>query len=142
MTVPTIDHIGIVVQALEPAVLAMKRLLPGAPIRRRSMPEVGLEVAEFAAANVIVELLQYTTQQSGVARQTMGSAPGLNHLSISVTDLDVALTSLAEDGVGPMEGFPRQGAHGRVAFLNVDPRLAARMELCQPDADSSHEEKP
>jgi hypothetical protein len=32
-----------------------------------------------------------------------------------------------------MDGFPRQGAHGRIAFLHDDPRTALRVELCQPE---------
>jgi len=134
MSIPAIDHIGIVVAALEPAILAMSRLLPGAPLTRRSLPEVGLEVAEFQAANIVIELLQYTSAQAGLARETMGSVPGLNHLSISVPDLGGALAALAAEGVGPMDGFPRRGAHGQIAFLRRDPRTGVLVELCQADA--------
>ncbi len=136
MTAPAVDHIGIIVAALEPAIAAMSLVLPDAPVVRRSLPEVGLEVAEFQAANVIIELLQYTTQVAGLARRTMGSATGLNHLSISVPDLGAALAALAADGVEPMEGFPRCGAHGRIAFMHTDPRTGLLVELCQ--AESAH----
>ena len=128
---PRVDHIGIIVAALEPAIAAMRLVLPGAPVVRRSLPEVGLEVAEFQATNVIVELLQYTSADQGLARRTMGSSIGLNHLSISVPDLDASLAALAEGGVQPMEGFPRQGAHGRIAFMHADPRTGLLVELCQ-----------
>lgn len=134
MKAPTVDHIGIIVAALEPAIAAMSLVLPGAPVVRRSLPEVGLEVAEFQAANVIIELLQYTTQGVDLARRTMGGATGLNHLSISVPDLGAALAALAADGVQPMEGFPRRGAHGRIAFMQTDPRTGLRVELCQTDS--------
>jgi methylmalonyl-CoA/ethylmalonyl-CoA epimerase len=143
MTAPTVDHIGIIVEALEPAIAAMTLVLPNAPLVRRSLPEVGLEVAEFQAANVIIELLQYTTQVDGLARRTMGSATGLNHLSISVPDLDASLAALAADGVKPMEGFPRRGAHGRIAFMHTDPRTGLLVELCQAgSADSAEDPAP
>lgn len=134
MSAPVIDHIGIVVESLEPAILAMGRLLPGAPLTRRSMPEASLEVAEFQAANIVIELLQYTTAQAGLARETMGSETGLNHLSVSVHDLGGALAALAAWGVEPMDGFPRRGAHGQIAFLRRDPRTGVLVELCQVDA--------
>ena len=137
MSTPTIDHIGIVVEALEPAVAAMSRLLPGAALRRRSLPDAGLEVAEFQAANIVIELLEYTTREPGLARTTMGSVPGLNHISLSVPDLGAALAALAADGTRPMDGFPRRGAHGQIAFLNHDPRTGVLVELCQPDAGHS-----
>jgi methylmalonyl-CoA/ethylmalonyl-CoA epimerase len=131
MTAPTVDHIGIIVAALEPAMAAMSLVLPNTPMVRRSLPDVGLEVAEFHAANVIIDLLQYTTQEPGLARRAMGSATGLNHLSISVPDLEASLAALAADGIEPMEGFPRQGAHGRIAFMHTDPRTGLLVEMCQ-----------
>jgi methylmalonyl-CoA/ethylmalonyl-CoA epimerase len=142
MTAPRVDHIGIIVAALEPAIAAMSLVLPNAPLVRRSLPEVGLEVAEFQAANVVIELLQYTSQEAGLARRTMGSATGLNHLSISVPDLGAALAALAADGVEPIEGFPRAGAHGRIAFLHPDPRTGLRVELCQSDSARPLEDPP
>lgn len=133
MTAPRIDHIGIVVTELEPAIAALARLLPGAPLRRRSLPDAGLEVAEFAAANLIVELLHYTDGGDGFGRTVMGSTPGVNHLSLSVSDLDAALGSLRADGVEPLAGFPRRGAHGRIAFLPRDAHTGLLFELCEPD---------
>jgi methylmalonyl-CoA/ethylmalonyl-CoA epimerase len=133
MTAPTIDHIGIIVDALEPAILAWSRILPGAAITRRSLPELGLEVAEFTAANVSIELLQYSTTQGSFARQVMGDELGVNHVSIAVADLDAAIDGLATAGVKPMPGFPRRGAHGQIAFMRCDPRLQVLVELCQPD---------
>lgn len=139
MKAPSIDHIGIIVEDLDASVSLMGRLLPGAQTRRRSLPQVGLEVVEFMAANIIVELLQYTSEEPGLARRTMGDASGLNHLSISVPDLDGALAGLAAEGIAPMSGFPMQGAHGRIAFLGLDARAPLRVELCQCDEDG-HEE--
>jgi len=133
MTAPAIDHIGIIVEDLEASAALMRKLLPGAESRRKSLPQVGLEVVEFMAANIIVELLQYTSEEAGLARQTMGDGIGFNHMSISVPDLDEALDNLAPEGIAPMSGFPMQGAHGRIAFLNLDARAPLRVELCQVD---------
>ncbi|HEY5632866.1 MAG TPA: VOC family protein [Burkholderiaceae bacterium] len=133
MNAPRIDHIGIIVEDLDAAVAALAKMLPGAPVVRRSLPDAGLEVAEFAAANVIVELLAYTDRGDGLGREVMGSAAGVNHLSLSVADLDAALARLRADGVEPAAGFPRRGAHGRIAFLPRDPHTGLLFELCQPD---------
>lgn len=142
MTAPRIDHIGIVVEALGPAVAALARMLPGAPLHRRSLPEAGLEVVEFHAENLIVELLHYTDDGDGYAREVMGSAPGVNHLSLAVADLDAALAQLRTEGVEPLAGFPRRGAHGRIAFLPRDGVTGLRFELCQPDAGEAGGEAP
>ncbi|OJX03282.1 MAG: hypothetical protein BGO72_00645 [Burkholderiales bacterium 70-64] len=142
MKPPRIDHIGIVVDELEPAITAMARMLPGAPLHRRSLPEAGLEVAEFHAENLIVELLRYTDGGDGFGREVMGSAAGVNHLSLSVTDLDAALAQLRAGGLEPLAGFPRRGAHGRIAFLPRDAVTGLRFELCQPDGEAHEGEEP
>lgn len=133
MKPPRIDHIGIVVEDLEAAVAAIARMLPGAPVTRRALPDAGLEVAEFAAANVVVELLHYTDGGDGFGRAVMGSASGVNHLSLAVVDLDGALAALRAQGVEPPAGFPRRGAHGRIAFLPRDAATGLLFELCEPD---------
>ena len=142
MTAPRIDHLGIVVDELEPAIAAMARMLPGAPLRRRSVPDAGLEVAEFHAENLIVELLRYTDRGDGFGRSVMGDVPGVNHLSLSVPDLDAALAQLRADGVEPLPGFPRRGAHGRIAFLPRDGVTGLRFERCQPDEGRPATEQP
>ncbi len=134
MSAPRIDHIGIVVDDLEAAIASVARMLPGAPLTRRSIPDAGLEVAEFAAANVIVELLHYSDGGAGFARTVMGSAPGVNHLSLGVENLDATLEHLRADGIEPSAGFPRRGAHGRIAFLPREPHTGLLFELCEPDA--------
>ena len=127
-----IDHIGIIVADLEQAA---KKLAPlfGRPEKIKEMPEVGLRVAEFHAANVTIELLQYTGEAK-FARQVMGERLGLNHISARVDDVDRSISQLAETGFKPLEGFPRQGAHGRVAFFEPDRTTGLLFEICQPDA--------
>ncbi|MCD6681467.1 MAG: VOC family protein [Burkholderiaceae bacterium] len=134
MTLPRIDHIGIVVDDLEASIASMQRMLRGAPLVRRSIPDAGLEVAEFTTANLVVELLKYTDDGDGFGRAVMGSDRGVNHLSLAVDDLDAALAGLRAQGVEPADGFPRRGAHGRVAFLPRDADTGLLFELCQPDA--------
>jgi len=125
-----IDHIGIIVKDLDRAVAKLGVLFGEAAIKE--LPEVGLRVAEFRAANVTVELLQYT-QNSEFARRVMGSRTGLNHLSIHVDDAERSIDELRRAGFVPMEGFPRQGAHGRVAFFEPDAASGLLFEVCQPD---------
>ena len=124
-----IDHIGIIVADLEQAVRKLGVLFGEAHIK--DLPDVGLRVAEFRAANVTVELLQYT-QNSDFARRVMGSRTGLNHLSIEVQDVERSIGDLRAAGLAPMEGFPRQGAHGRVAFFEPDAVTGLLFEICKP----------
>lgn len=125
-----IDHIGIIVTDLEAAVARLGVLFGKADIKE--LPDVGLRVAEFHAANVAIELLQYT-QNSEFARRVMGGRTGLNHLSIRVDDAERSIAELRSAGFEPMAGFPREGAHGRVAFFEPDAVTGLLFEVCQPD---------
>ena len=133
MSAPHIDHLGIIVADLEQAVARLAPLF-GAPARTRELAEVGLRVAEFDCANIVIELLQYTGQGSEFARGVMGERLGLNHLSARVADIKESVASLSAAGLVPMAGFPKQGAHGRVAFFEPDAVTGLLFEVCQPDA--------
>ena len=128
---PHIDHVGIVVADLEQAIARLAPLF-GAPARRRELTEVGLRVAEFDAANIVIELLQYSETCDGFARRVMGDRLGLNHLSARVADVERSIAELGAAGFAPMPGFPRQGAHGRVAFFEPDAVTGLLFEICQP----------
>ena len=128
----TIDHIGIIVADLEQAAEKLPPLF-GEHAAIKELPEVGLRVAEFRAANVTIELLQYSGD-AAFARGVMGERLGLNHLSARVDDVDRSVSELTAAGFAPMQGFPRQGAHGRVAFFEPDRVTGLLFEVCQPDS--------
>ena len=64
----------------------------------------------------------------------MGERMGLNHISARVDDVDHSVSELTTAGFTPMQGFPRQGAHGRVAFFEPDRVTGLLFEVCQPDS--------
>ena len=132
MTTPHIDHIGIIVADLEQAAAKLRPLF-GEHATIKELPEVGLRVAEFHAANVVIELLQYSAD-AAFARGVMGERLGLNHISARVNDVDRSISELTAAGFTPMRGFPRQGAHGRIAFFEPDRVTGLLFEVCQPDA--------
>jgi catechol 2,3-dioxygenase-like lactoylglutathione lyase family enzyme len=82
----------------------------------------------------VIELLQYTDGPNSFAQQVMGQRLGLNHLSARVADVEHSITDLRQAGFIPMAGFPRQGAHGRVAFFEPDAVTGLLFEVCQLDA--------
>lgn len=122
-----IDHIGIIVSDLDLSIERFRGLF-GEPTLK-ALPEAGLRIAEFHAENIIVELLQYQGEAK-FARETMGERIGLNHISIGVDDLEGAMKSLP---FRAKPGFPRQGAHGRIAFFEPDETSGLLFELCQED---------
>ncbi len=135
MSKVAVDHIGVIVENIEDAVARYTPIL-GPPAKRIELEEVGLRVAEFETANVTIELIQYAGEQAEFARQVMGDAQGLNHISLRVGDLAASLETARETGLRVQEGFPRRGAHGEVAFFERDAGTGLLLEFCQPDARS------
>lgn len=134
MSAAYIDHVGIIVASLEEAIGRLEPLL-GPPDAVKSLTEVGLKVAEFRGANVTIELLEYAPgSRAELAKRTMGERLGLNHLSLRVDDLDESVSDLKARGFTLMDGFPRQGAHGRIAFFHPDAATGLLFEVCEPDA--------
>jgi methylmalonyl-CoA/ethylmalonyl-CoA epimerase len=126
LSAPHIDHVGIIVSDLEQAV-AKLRLLFGENITIRELPDAGLRVAEFHAANVVIELLQYTGgSESAFARQVMGERIGLNHISARVKDVGRSVAELTAAGFTPMQGFPRRARTRRVLRARPGDRFAVR----------------
>ena len=81
MSAPHIDHIGIIVADIEQATARLKPLF-GDHALVRELPEVGLRVAEFHAANVVIELLQYTDRgDPAFARAYLRMLPGPEKLA-------------------------------------------------------------
>jgi len=131
MSAPEIDHVGVIVADLDAALARLGVLFPDGAAEIRELPAAGLRVARLDAANLAIELIEYTSEAPGLGRRTMGERPGINHLSVRVADLEAATAELAAAGFEPMEGFPTEGAHGRVAFFTPDPVTGLLLELCE-----------
>ncbi len=129
MTLPRIDHIGIVVADLDAAIARFSALLGGLAPQRRDLPELELRIAEFHTANVALELIAYDGAAT-FARAVMGDENGLNHLTVAVEGVDAALERLAPAGFRVQPGFPRRGAHGTVAFFERDRATGVLFEIC------------
>ena len=131
MNPPTIDHIGIIVENLEQSVAMFERLFHLIPSRIKEIPDVGLRVAQLNGANISIELLQYSEEGESLAKKTMGLKPGINHLSIRVEDIKYSLEDLEGKGLRVIEGFPRRGRHGQVAFFEPDTTHGILLEVCE-----------
>ena len=128
---PTIDHIGIIVENLEQSVAMFEHLFHMKASKIEDIPDVGLKIAQMNAANISIELLQYSGQEESLAKKTMGVKSGINHLSIRVEDIKSSLEDLEGKGLRVIEGFPRPGSHGQVAFFEPDTTHGILLEVCE-----------
>jgi methylmalonyl-CoA/ethylmalonyl-CoA epimerase len=125
-----LDHVGIAVRNLREAVPFYRDVL--------ALP-IG-EVEEYASERVRVhfipvggptlELLEASADDSPISRYLAKRGPGLHHITLAVSDLDVTLARLQAQGVRLIDEQPRPGAHGsRIAFIHPASAHGVLVEL-------------
>lgn len=123
-------HIGIVVDDLEAAIAKLERLV-GVPARDRWQSDIGVRVAFFEVAGTRIELVEYTGPIVERFGPVMARRDGIHHLCFRVDDLESALAEVKQRGCSIVPGFPVDGAHGRIAFLEPEPATGLIVELCE-----------
>ncbi|MCA1959412.1 MAG: VOC family protein [Desulfomonile sp.] len=131
MTGPCIDHIGIIVDNMDVSIWLFEQLFGVRPVALKEMYDVGLKIAQIKMQNVDIELIEYTTQEGGLGREVMGSRTGINHISIVVNNVEDSAKNYEDKGVKLMDGFPRKGSHGQVAFFEPESTQGILFEICE-----------
>jgi catechol 2,3-dioxygenase-like lactoylglutathione lyase family enzyme len=75
--------------------------------------------------------LQHTSGGDGAARDILGLKPGLSHLAARVDNVPTTIAELGAAGFQVMDGFPREGLHGPVAFFEPEDEMACLFEVCE-----------
>jgi methylmalonyl-CoA/ethylmalonyl-CoA epimerase len=125
-----IDHLGIAVPRLEPAIAAYEAL--GFAVEAaHDVPTENVRAAFLAIGESHLELLEPTDPTSPIAR-FLERRSGLHHVCVLVDDIDAALADLKERGVALVDESPRVGAGGcRVAFVHPKAAAGVLLELKQ-----------
>ena len=128
-----IDHIGIVVHSI-PAALQVYQAALGLSLEEiANIPDQQVQVAFLPIGDSNIELVQPTTQDSGIAKFLAKRGEGIHHICLEVDDIEATLAQLKAHGVRLIDEEPRPGAHGRVAFLPPKGAHGVLIELVQPD---------
>lgn len=115
-----LDHIGIVVAELIPAVELFCRLLdfPPEQVEYHEVPTEGVRVA-MLKGNTTIELLEPTDPQGVLARFLAKRGGGFHHFCFSASaPLEERLVALRNQGFALLDETPRVGAEGKVFFVH------------------------
>jgi methylmalonyl-CoA/ethylmalonyl-CoA epimerase len=130
MSIKKINHVAILVPDIDGA-LAFWRDALGLELKGRE--EVSAQEAQVAFLPVgesKVELVQPTSDSSGLARYLAKHGPGLHHVCIEVDDIEATLARLKEKGVLLINKQPTIGAGGRkIAFVHPKSTGGVLVEL-------------
>jgi methylmalonyl-CoA epimerase len=125
-----IRHIGIVVENLERAINKFKAFgLSCSEVME--IKEVGVKIGFFPIGDTLIELLYYTGPDKGHDSVVRSQKGAINHLCFEVDDLELSIQDFEKNGAKLVNGFPRSGAHGRIAFFYPETTEGVLIEICQ-----------
>jgi methylmalonyl-CoA/ethylmalonyl-CoA epimerase len=132
-----INHIGIVVKNLGDAIAVYSKGLGIAPEKVTELKDVQLKIAVLRVGDIEIELLEYGNPDLPIAKALRGNQPGINHICYEVDRLDQTMEKLKVTGFSLVEGFPRKGVHGRIAFFIPPHSPEERIEILE--VEGQHE---
>jgi methylmalonyl-CoA/ethylmalonyl-CoA epimerase len=129
-----INHIGIVVRDFQGALTVYSKRLGMKLERTLEIRDVQLKIGVFKMDEIEIELLQYGNPDLPVVKSLRGDQAGLNHICYEVEQFDETITKMRENGFELVQGFPRKGVHGRIAFFIPPHSSEERIEILEVEA--------
>jgi len=128
-----IDHVGVAVAELEPALALYRDRFELAAAHREVVAEQGVEAVLLDTGENHVELLAPLRADTPVGRFLQRNGPGLHHVAYQVTDIDATLDALRQAGLQLIDERARTGIRGsRVAFLHPRSTAGVLTEIVEP----------
>jgi methylmalonyl-CoA/ethylmalonyl-CoA epimerase len=130
-----IDHIGVAVEEIEPALELYRDSFDLAVAHREVVEEQGVEAVLLDVGENHVELLAPLGPDTPVGKFLAAKGPGLHHVAYQVEDIEATLQALKQAGLQLIDQQPRTGIRGsRVAFMHPRASVGVLTEIVQPAA--------
>ncbi len=130
-----IDHIGLAVEELEPALELYRDHFKLEVAHREVVSDQGVEAVLLDVGENHVELLAPLDSETPVGRFLARKGPGLHHVAYQVADIERTLAAMKRAGLELIDEQPRIGIRGsRVAFMHPRATLGTLTELVEPAA--------
>jgi methylmalonyl-CoA/ethylmalonyl-CoA epimerase len=131
-TVKQINHVAVVVDDMEEALSFWRDALGLELHELREVPAEKSQVAFLPLPGSEVELVQPTTDESGIAKYLAKRGPGMHHICLEVDDIRAMLAQLKSKGVRLINEEPRTAADGKqYAFIHPESTSGVLVELYQ-----------
>jgi len=128
-----IDHVGIAVAELDPAITFYQETLGMPLVHREEVAEQGVEAVLLDVGDGHIELLEPLAEDTPVGKFLAKKGPGLHHVAYAVSDIEAALSTLSAQGVELIDTEPRRGIRDSlVAFLHPRSSGGVLTEIVQP----------
>jgi len=130
MAIKKINHVAIVVSDIDEALGFWRDALGLKVVHVQDVPEQESLVAFLPTGESKVELVEPTTNTSGVARYIEKHGPGMHHICFEVDDIEETLAGLKGKGVQLINEEPVVGVGGKkLAFIHPKSTGGVLVEL-------------
>jgi methylmalonyl-CoA/ethylmalonyl-CoA epimerase len=130
--VKQINHVAVVVDDMEKALSFWRDALGMELHGLRDVPAEKSQVAFLPLSGSEVELVQPTTDDSGIAKYLAKHGPGMHHICLEVDDIEGMMNELKSKGVRLTSEEPRVAMDGkRYAFIHPESTSGVLVELYQ-----------
>ena len=123
-------HIGVVVKDFEKGIEKFKKL--GFDCKEiTELKELAVKIAFFPLGDSSIEVICFMDPEKA-KKSIVGTQKGaLNHICFEVEDIKSTIQDFEKNGARLVEGYPKPGAHGRVAFFYPETTEDVLIEICQ-----------
>lgn len=128
--IKNINHIAIVVEDIEDALGFWRDALGLELSHIEEVPEQNSMVAFLPTKYNEIELVEPTSDESGVARYLTKRGPGMHHICFEVEDIESALKHMKSKGIRLINEEPQIGTGGKkIAFVHPESTNGVLVEL-------------
>ena len=127
-----INHVAVVVDDMEKSLSFWRDALGIELHELRDVPAEMSQVAFLPLAGSEIELVQPTTDDSGIAKYLAKRGPGMHHICLEVDDIEGMLAQLKAKGVRLINEQARTATDGKkYAFIHPESSGGVLVELYQ-----------
>ncbi len=131
------DHVGIVVADLNKAKKELSHFFGLECEEQKELKDAGIRIAFYPLGTGKMELIEFQKPIDDLDSKVLEPRSGVQHVAWEVEDFDGTLKELIDKGLKLVRGFPRNGAHGKVAFFYPTEGLDLMIEICEADDNES-----
>jgi methylmalonyl-CoA/ethylmalonyl-CoA epimerase len=125
-----IDHIAILTGELEQTLLFWRDALGLELAQIEDIPAEMARIAFLPTGASEIELVQPTSDDSGLSRYLEKRGPGMHHICLQVDDIEGMLAQLKSSGIQLINETPRLSASGKkYAFIHPKSAHGVMVEL-------------
>ena len=125
-----LNHIGIAVSNLDEALKIFEGILGLKLVKIQSVESQGVKVGMLLAGETKIELLEPINEESAVAKFIAKRGEGIQHIALTVSNIDNSLEEIKRKGIALIDEKPRIGFEGhKIAFLHPKSTKSVLVEL-------------